>query len=233
MRQLPRTALTALLPLLLLLAACSEPIETPSLSELAADQPSLTGFVALADALAIDLDDVEGNVTVFAPSNDLLDAYAEDFGFDDAADLLEQIDDLTDSPFYALRAFVLAHFAYFPDGLMTEQFLTHDVIDLVQDQEGTDRYYSHDFYAGSYNVPVIGEREAPFNAYPYMYLYYIVQYQDYDPDELYLFFSGYAIDVERTESGYFSVELRDLDFLAADVPFDEGIVHVIDAAIYD
>ena len=235
MRQHPRAALYVLLPLpfLLLLAACSEPVVTPSLSQVAAGEPNLTSFVALADALVIDLDAVEGNVTVFAPSNDLLDAYAADFGFEDAADLLEQIDDLTDPQFYALRAFVLAHLPYFADGLMTEQFLTQDVIDLVQDKEGTDRFYQHDYYAGSYNAPVIGEREAPFYAYPYMYVFYIVEYQDYDPDQLYLFFSGHAIDVEGTDSGYFSIELHDLVFLAADVAFDKGIVHVIDAAIHD
>lgn len=235
MRQHPRAALAVLLPLVFvfLLAACSEPVVTPSLSQVAAGEPNLTGFVALADALAIDLDAVEGNVTVFAPSNDLLDAYADEFGFDDAADLLEQIDDLTDPQFYALRAFVLAHFPYFADGLMTEQFLTQDVVGLVQDKEGTDRYYQHDFYAGSYNAPVIGEREAPFYAYPYMYVFYIVAYQDYAPDELYLFFSGHAVAMEGTDPGYFSIELHDLDFLAADVPFDKGIVHVIDATIYD
>lgn len=235
MRQHPRTALAVLLPLVFLfvLAACSEPVVTPSLGQVAAGEPNLTSFVALADALVIDLDAVEGNVTVFAPSNDLLDVYAASFGFGDAATLLAAIDGLSDVDFYALRAFVLAHLPYFADGLMTEQFLTQDVIDLVQDQQGTDRFYQHDYYAGSYNAPVIGEREAPFYAYPYMYVFYIVEYQDYDPDHLYLFFSGHAADVQQTDSGYFRVELHELDFVAADVAFDKGIVHVIDAAIYD
>ena len=235
MRQHPRAALYVLLPLpfLLLLAACSEPVVTPSLSQVAAGEPNLTSFVALADALVIDLDAVEGNVTVFAPSNDLLDAYAADFGFEDAADLLEQIDDLTDPQFYALRAFVLAHLPYFADGLMTEQFLTQDVIDLVQDKEGTDRYYQHDYYAGSYNAPVIGERDAPFYAYPYMYVFYVVEYQDYDPDELYLLFYGNAAMLDGAGSAAFQVTLYRFVFLAADLAFDKGIVHVIDAALYD
>lgn len=227
-----RTTVRSLLTLLLVgaLVACSVTTDrVPTLRDAAGGLDELSAFVSLADALALDLDAIEGNVTVFAPSNALLDAYADALGFDGASDLLGQVGTLDDLTFYALRSFVMAHSVYYPDGPMTADFLSDGIVDLVQDKGDSDRYF---YYGGewvSYNAPAVSGREPPEYTFHHADVFYVEAFGGYEADSLYLYFEGYASDGSSATA--VSFELSQLGFAHSDVVFDKGIVHTVDAVI--
>jgi len=201
--------LTLPLALVFALVACSQPTASvlPTLSEVAEDTAALTSFVALAEALDIDLDaaTASGLFTVFAPSNDLVEKYADAWGFADAAALLAAIDTLTADQTKAVTNFVGAHIVSGFPVLMTEDFLTDYIT-------GSEWYW--------YIFP---EFAAGDQAFTHVWNYFSI---DDGSDELRLYFWG------EVAGQRIFVELRDgVDLVATDVAFKNGIVHVIDATV--
>jgi hypothetical protein len=202
--------------LLVVLAACSQPPRVATLAGVAANAEALSSFVALVDALEIDLDAATqaGRFTVFAPSNALLDAYASELGYDDAAALRDDLDAFGEGELRMLRAFVAAHMVVYAPGLMTEAFLTDDIEGDAW-YWGSERVLGEGAYAFTevFRFPPRPlELSEPLVALP-------------EGGDLGLYFEGY------TEDDAFGVDVFDVEFLAADVAFDNGIVHVIDGSI--
>jgi len=202
--------------LLFVLAACSQPPRVPTLSQVAANTASLSSFVALVEALEIDLDAATqtGRFTVFAPSNALLDAYAVEIGYDDAVSLLDDLDAFTESDLQVFRAFVAAHFVVYAPGLMTEAFLTDDI-------EGDAWYWGSERVLGE-GVYAFTE-VFRFPSRPFTLVEPLVAWPE--GGGLGLSFMG------ENEVDAFRVDVFEVAFLAADVTFGNGIVHVIDGVI--
>lgn len=192
--------------LLLVLAACSQPTALPTLSKRAGDTPALSSFVALADALDIDLDaaTATGLLTVFAPSNALLDKYAVHIGLADAAELLAEIEDADEAVKQALREFVAAHIAVHMPGLLTKEFLTEQIADEL--------WFWYSISESLFDTDN-GRLTAIVN--------------DPETATLQLGFLGASSPIDL------GVGVSELVFLAADVPFRSGIVHVIDGDVGD
>ncbi len=202
-----RLALVALVAIAL--AACSKP-QPPTLSQLAGDTAALSSFVALAGELEIDLNAVVsgGQFTVFAPSNDLLDEYADAFGFADAAAMVTALETAPATLRTAVTLFVASHIVDYQPGLLTEAFITSDITE-------TDEWYMFYCFAGDcdgfFHLYWYSGYDTPANAYHELYFY------------------GDASTVGDSANVY--LYYRELDFLAADVPFSNGIVHVMDGTI--
>lgn len=190
------------------LAACSQP-QPPTLSELAGDTAALSSFVALATELEIDLDAAtdDGQYTVFAPSNDLLDKYAVTFGFVDAAAMVTALETAPATLRTAVIRFVAAHIVDYQPGLLTEDFITNVITE-------TDQWYMYYCYQGDcdgyFNLEWYSGYDTPADAYHELYFY------------------GYA-DTPGNATAY--VYYEEPVFVAADVEFSNGIVHVMDGTI--
>lgn len=201
----------ATLPILLVLTlvACAQPTALPTppaLAEVVADTPALSSFVSLAEALDIDLDAVTGAglFTVFAPSNALLDAYAVAWGEADAAAFLARLDAMTAEQTTAVAYMVRSHVVSAFPVLMTEDVIT-DVM------SGTDWYW--------YTNPRFGADEEWFTAVENAFD------ADAGSDDLRLRFYG------RAAPNVIDITVGGVELVASDVPFDNGVVHVVDGTI--
>lgn len=196
------------------LAACSSSLppqpEPPTLSELAGDTAALSSFVALVEELGIDLDAVssDGTFTVFAPSNTLLDDYAVQFGYADAAAMITALETAPATLRTAVIRFVASHVVDYQPGVLTEAFITDDITE-------TDEWYLYYCYLGDcngyFNLYWDSGNDTPANAYYQFYFY------------------GGANDISDDAEVF--VTFDEPVFVAADVPFDNGIVHVMDATV--
>ena len=200
--------------LVLALAACAAaptseaPPTVPTLAEVVAEEPALTSFVQLADALALDLDEPWivaefATYTLMAPSNDLLDVYASEILGDgnDADDLVALAASLeSDAEARTLlRLFTLAHFVpgtHLSDRLLGGGDGVNDFVYWVHQLDG-----DTSLFAEVYTVDRAGER--------------IV---------------GITPDVRTGTLGQLYLNPDDLTFGSVDVAFDRGIVHVIAGA---
>lgn len=191
------------------LAACSQPLP-PTLSELAGDTAALSSFVALAGELEIDLDAAtsDGQYTVFAPSNALLDEYAVTFGYADAAAMVTALETAPATLRTAVIRFVAAHIVDYQPGLLTEDFITADITDT--DEWSMDYCYLGDC-RGSFGLYWYGGDDTPADAYHEFYFY------------------GSAQGVG--DNAWVEIEFEEPVFVAADVEFSNGIVHVMNGAI--
>jgi hypothetical protein len=202
-----RLALVGLVAIVL--AACSRPLP-PTLSELAGDTAALSSFVSLVEALEIDLDAAtdDGQYTVFAPSNDLLDKYAVAFGFVDAADMVTELETAPATLRTAVIRFVAAHIVDYQPGLLTKDFITHDITD-------TDEWSTYYCYQGDCNG--------------YFELYWYSGYET--PADAYhsFLFTSRALGV--ADDAWVVALFEEPVFVAADVEFSNGIVHVMNGTI--
>jgi hypothetical protein len=190
------------------LAACSQP-PPPTLSELAGDTAALSSFVALVTELGIDLDAAtnDGQYTVFAPSNDLLDKYANTFGLIDAAELITDLKAAPATLRTAAIRFVAAHIVPYHPGLLTKGFITNDIME-------TDEWRMFYCYQGDCN----GE----------FGLYWYGGYGT--PADAYHEFSFYGGAQGVGDIGWVEIVFNEPVFVAADVVFSNGIVHVMNGA---
>jgi len=197
--------------LVMALAACSRPASPPSLSKLVGDTAALSSFDSLVDALALDLNaaTASGQFTVFAPSNALVDAYAQLYGYDDAADLLSEIDGFGSDTRQALRNFVLAHVVVYAPGVMTKAFLTGDIEPNAWELENRRQPPGGLIYTKLSRQPLFNLLEVAPSLTPIT------------PGELVITVEGAApgVSYEATVFG--------ITFVAADVRFANGLVHII------
>lgn len=206
---LVRTLLAVVLALAV--AACSRPAGPPSLTKLVGDTATLSSFDALVSATGLNLDTAtaSGEFTVFAPSNALLDAYAQLYGFANAADLLDAVDALSATELQALRHFVLAHVVTYAPGVMTRAFLTGEVEPDGWTLENLRQPSGGQIFTRLQRVPPL----SLFSVTPSVAII--------TPGELVAAFRGAASDTTYEATVY------GISFVAADVRFRNGVVHVI------
>ncbi len=145
---------------------------------------------------------------MFAPSNDLLDKYAVTFGFVDAADMVTELETAPATLRTAVIRFVAAHIVDYQPGLLTEDFITNDITD-------TDEWNMYYCYQGDCNG--------------YFELYWYGGYET--PEDAYHSFYFYGSAQGVADNAWVDLVFEEPVFVAADVEFDNGIVHVMNGAI--
>jgi len=206
--------------LLLFIAACTssslQEALPPELAALAGETGELSSLVALAEVLELDLDQASagGGVTVFAPSNALVLAYAQFYEFTDTAELLAWLATASAEQRAKWRNFVRAHLFVYEGGPMTEAFLVDDVGDGISVHEAEQAidggvawtYVMRNFVPGVLALAVAPATEPVVGS-------------------LRLQFGG------TSPAGVVSATVETIEFIAADIAFADGIVHVIDGSI--